>query len=64
MAPKTPNKSSKSQNSWVQCSLCNFVILKSSNEQHQCSKINDNQIYLFKNELCNILIVEHPKGKL
>jgi hypothetical protein len=67
MPPKTPIKtptksSSKLQNSWNQCSSCNLLIIKSTNEQHECSKIKNDQTVLYNNELMNPLIVEHQKG--
>ena len=67
MPPKTPNKTptkstSKLQNSWNQCNLCNLILVKSNNEQHECYKLSEDQTFLYKNELANPLIFEHQIG--
>jgi hypothetical protein len=62
MPPKTPTKPPKSHNIWNQCSVCNFIITKSANEQHECFKVDDSQTYVFKNVLNTPSIMEHSKG--
>lgn len=66
---KTSTKQQKngkiSSNQWNQCTKCELIIQKSSNEEHKCYQIDTlietNQTFLFKN-LTYLSTIEHSKG--